>query len=37
MGSKVYIVEDITGTHTDPYYYKIYFHSEFPFNTEVRP
>ena len=33
----LYVVEDITGTHTDPYHYKIYFHSEFPFDTEVRP
>ena len=33
----MYAVEDITGTHTDPYHYKIYFHSEFPFDTEVRP
>lgn len=33
----LYVVEDITGTHTGPYHYKIYFHSEYPFDTEVRP
>lgn len=24
----MYVVEDITGTHTDPYHYKLYFHTE---------
>lgn len=24
----LYVVEDITGTHTDPYHYKMYFHTE---------
>lgn len=24
----LYVVEDITGTHTDPYHYKIYFHTD---------
>jgi hypothetical protein len=23
----LYVVEDITGTHTDPYHYKMYFHT----------
>lgn len=33
----LYVVEDITGTHTDPYHYKLYFHTEFPFTIETRP
>lgn len=33
----MYVVEDITGTHTDPYHYKMYFHTEFPFDLEVKP
>lgn len=33
----LYVVEDITGTHTDPYHYKLYFHTEFPFDVETRP
>lgn len=33
----LYVVEDVTGTHTDPYHYKMYFHTEFPFNVEARP
>lgn len=33
----LYVVEDITGTHTDPYHYKMYFHTEFPFDAEVKP
>lgn len=33
----LYVVEDITGTHTDPYHYKMYFHTEFPFDVETRP
>lgn len=33
----LYVVEDITGTHTDPYHYKLYFHTEFPFDMETRP
>ena len=24
----MYVVEDITGTHTDPYHYKLYFHTD---------
>lgn len=33
----MYVVEDITGTHTDPYHYKMYFHTEFPINVEIKP
>lgn len=33
----LYVVEDISGTHTDPYHYKMYFHTEFPVDVEVRP
>ena len=33
----LYVVEDVTGTHTDPYHYKMYFHTEFPFDVEARP
>lgn len=33
----MYVVEDISGTHTDPYHYKMYFHTEFPIDIETRP
>ncbi len=33
----LYVVEDITGTHTDPYHYKMYFHTEFPVDFGVKP
>ena len=33
----MYVVEDITGTHTDPYHYKMYFHTEFPVDIETKP
>lgn len=34
----MYVVEDITGTHTDPYHYKLYFHTELPIVTfEQKP
>lgn len=33
----LYVVEDITGTHTDPYHYKMYFHTEFPVTFETMP
>lgn len=33
----LYVVEDITGTHTDPYHYKLYFHTEQPFDVELVP
>lgn len=33
----MYVVEDITGTHTDPYHYKLYFHTENPVDVELKP
>lgn len=34
----MYVVEDITGTHTDPYHYKLYFHTnDVPFTVELKP
>lgn len=33
----LYVVEDITGTHTDPYHYKMYFHTEFPVDFGMKP
>ncbi len=33
----LYVVEDITGTHTDPYHYQMYFHTEFPFTVDIKP
>ena len=33
----LYVVEDITGTHTDPYHYKMYFHTEIPIDVETKP
>lgn len=33
----MYAVEDITGTHTDPYHYKFYFHTELLPDVEVKP
>lgn len=33
----MYVVEDITGTHTDPYHYELHFHSEFPVAVDVKP
>ena len=33
----IYVVEDISGTHTDPYHYKIYFHTEILPDVEVKP
>lgn len=33
----MYVVEDISGTHTDPYHYKMYFHTEFPIDVETKP
>ena len=30
-------VEDITGTHTDPYHYKLYFHTDILPSVEVKP
>ena len=36
-GYTLYVVEDITGTHADPYHYLIEFHTEFPVNVDVKP
>lgn len=33
----LYAIEDITGTHTDPYHYKWYWHTEILPNIEVKP
>ena len=33
----LYVVEDITGTHTNPYHYKMYFHTEILPDVEVKP
>ena len=33
----LYVVEDITGTHADPYHCVIEFHTEFPVNVDVKP
>jgi len=33
----MYVVEDITGTHTDPYHYTLYFHTEIFPEIEVKP
>lgn len=33
----LYVVEDITGTHTDPYHYKMYFHTDILPDVEVKP
>lgn len=33
----MYVVEDITGTHTDPYHYKLYFHTEILPDVELKP
>lgn len=33
----LYVVEDISGTHTDPYHYKVYFHTDVLPSIEVRP
>nr|DAS63546.1 MAG TPA: protein of unknown function (DUF4969) [Caudoviricetes sp.] len=33
----MYVVEDITGTHTDPYHYKLYFHTDILPSVETKP
>lgn len=33
----LYVVEDITGTHTDPFHYKLYFHTDILPTVEVKP
>lgn len=32
----LYVVEDINGTHTDPYHYKVYFHTNILPDVEVK-
>ena len=36
-GYTLYVVEDITGTHTDPYHYQMYFHTNLLPDIEVKP
>lgn len=33
----MYVVEDITGTHMDPYHYKLYFHTQLQPHVEIKP
>ena len=33
----IYVVEDITGTYTDTYHYKMYFHTEILPDVEIKP
>ena len=33
----MYVVEDITGTHTDPYHYKLYWHTDILPTIETKP
>lgn len=33
----LYVVDDITGTHTDPYHYKVYFHTDVLPDAETKP
>ncbi len=33
----MYAVEDITGTHTDPYHYKLYRHTNILPDIDVKP
>lgn len=33
----IYVVEDITGTNTNPYHYKLYFHTKPGIDIEVVP
>ena len=33
----IYVIEDISGTYTDPYHYKMYFHTEILPDIEVKP
>lgn len=33
----LYVVEDITGTHTDQYHYNLRFHSSFPVDIDIVP
>lgn len=36
-GYTMYAVEDITGTHTDPYHYKLYWHTEVLPTIDIKP
>lgn len=33
----LYVVEDISGTHTDPYHYEMVFHTQTPVSVEAKP
>lgn len=33
----LYVLEDINGTHTDPYHYKVYFNTSVLPDVEVKP
>lgn len=33
----LYVVEDITGTHTDQYHYNLRFHTSFPIDIDIVP
>jgi hypothetical protein len=33
----LYVIEDISGTHTDSYHYKVYFHTEFSPDIDIVP
>lgn len=33
----LYVVEDISGTHTDPYHYKLYFNTNVLPEVELKP
>lgn len=33
----LYVVEDINGTHTDPYHYKLYFNTNVLPEVELKP
>lgn len=33
----MYVVEDITGTYTDPYHYKLYIHTDVVPSFEIKP
>lgn len=35
--STLYVCEDISGTDTDPYHYKVYFHTDVLPNVETKP
>lgn len=33
----LYVVKDISGTHTDSYHYQVTFNTSFPINIEAKP